>query len=97
MDRLEFQMLFVELGLAHVAGILPAGYVAIVLVVAKGLAVFLVFFAKVSPTRLLAVQSVDREELGELQIVGDATSELQVLIEFLSLAIDFEALPKAFA
>lgn len=92
-----------QYGLGAFAGVLPAGDVHIVLVVAGGLAVCgLVFFAEVCAAAFVAVEGIDGHHLGYHEEVLEAQSlfefgvevfgfayDAQVAIEFLANFFDF--------
>src|SRR5207244_2966630 len=80
MHFLELQLLFVEHRLAADAGELPRGDVRIILVVAQRFAVGrLALLAEVAAARFAAVQRVEGEQLGELEVVADAAGVLEAL------------------
>src|SRR5262249_16380390 len=73
--------LLVELRLLAGAFVFPRRHVHEVLVVAQRLAVgCLALFAEVPAARFAAVQRVEGEQLGELEIVGDAAGVLEALV-----------------
>src|SRR5690606_14856977 len=82
LDVLELERLLVE-RLGRVLALpLPGGDVAVVVVVAPGLALFgLVLLTEVAAAGLLPVEGVAGHELGEAEEVGDPTSLLEGLVE----------------
>src|SRR5215831_12280424 len=82
MHFLEFEGLLVELGLLADALELPRSNVGEVGVVAQRFAVGrLAFLAEVSATRFPPVQGVERQQLGELEIVSYAAGIFETLVE----------------
>src|SRR6188472_979486 len=82
LDVLELQRLLVQRRLLVDALKLPRRYIREVLVVAQGLAVGrLAFLAEVAAAGLGALERVEREDLGKLEIVGDAAGIFHVLVQ----------------
>src|SRR6476659_5673610 len=81
MHLVELQRLLVKLRLLADAFDLPRRDVHIALVVAQRFALRrLALLAEVAAARLAALQGVEREQLRELQVVGDAASVFETLI-----------------
>src|SRR5687767_10703147 len=95
MDVVERERLRVALGSLLLALVLPSRDVLELLVVALGLAVGrLVLLAEVAAARLLARERVLREQLAELEEVGDAARALERLVEVLARAGHGHVLPE---
>lgn len=84
MHGLEHERFLDQNGLLVVPGILPAGYVEVVLVVALGLALgSLHLDPEVTAARLVAVQTVAGHQLAQFEEVGQPERLLELLIELL--------------
>ena len=87
-----------RIGRFALAGVLPGGDVAEVLVVAAGLAVLgLVLLAEVAAARLPALQGVEADQLAELEEVGHPAGLLERLVDLAVLAEDADVLPELLA
>jgi hypothetical protein len=84
---LELERLLVQFRRPADPGKPPRRHVRKVRVVAQRLAVGrLAFFAEVAAARFLAVERVEREQFGELEIVGDAAGVLETLVQIVVCA-----------
>ena len=97
LDVLELQLLFVQHGGFAGALEFPGGDVAVVLVVALGFAVFLVFLAEVAAAGFLAVERVEGGQFGEVDEIGDAAGAFEDLIDVALIAGDADVLPELVA
>ena len=78
MNVFEFEFLFVLNGLSLRPAPLPRRNVTEVGVVARGLAVVLIFFAEMTTTRFFALESVVRHQFAQLQEVSDTAGLLEL-------------------
>src|SRR5258707_1070759 len=82
MHFVELERLLVELWLLSHAFELPRCDIREVLVVAQGLALGrLALFAEVPTARLFALERVERQQFGELEIVGHAAGVFEALVQ----------------
>src|SRR5215471_10269278 len=95
MHFLKLEGLLVELGLLADALELPCSDVTEVGVVAQRFAVGrLAFLAEVSAARFLSVQGVERQQLGELEVVGHAAGIFETLVEVVAGAWHRDVVPE---
>src|SRR5690606_39550437 len=89
LDVLERERLLVQPRLRAHAPVLPHRGVGEALVVADGLAfLVLVLLAEVAAARLVAIERVATQQLGELEEVGDASGLLDPWIEHAGAAAE---------
>src|SRR5207237_4733005 len=89
---------FVQVGRLSDSLELPRRDVRVIPVVAQRFAVGrLALFAKMPATRFAAVQGVERQQLTELEVVGDTARILERLIEVVRCARPRYVVPELFA
>src|SRR5437870_4144779 len=98
MHFLELERLLVQLGLLADTFEFPRGDVREIRVVAQRFALRrLAFFAEMPAARLPAVERVEREQFGELEIVGDAAGVLEALIHVVGRTGNGDVVPEFLA
>src|SRR5436190_23963029 len=98
MDLVELERLLVELRPRADALEFPRRHVREVVVVALRFTVGgLAFFAEVAARGLLALERVEREQFGELEVVGDAPGVLEALVQVVGSAWHRDVVPELLA
>src|SRR5216684_2964021 len=98
MHFVERERLFVQLRLPADTGEFPGGDVRKAIVVSQGFALRgLALLAEMSTAGFAALEGVEREELGKLEVVGNAAGIFEALIQVVRAAGHRDALPELVA
>jgi hypothetical protein len=98
MDLVEVERFFVKFGLLSYALEFPGRNIRIVRIVPKSLAVWcLTLLAEVASARLSAVSGVERQQLREFEIVGNASRVFEALVQVVWRSRHGNAMPEILA